>query len=128
MNFLLDTHILLWAAGDPGRVPEEARVLIEDRENILYFSAASLWEITIKRGLDRADFEVDPRILRRGLLDNGYEELAVTGAHAVAIDQLPLIHKDPFDRILVVQSIVEGLTLITSDEIVGCYSGPIRLV
>jgi PIN domain nuclease of toxin-antitoxin system len=128
MNFLLDTHILLWAAGDPGRLPKEARALIEDRENILYFSAASLWEITIKRGLDRADFEVDPRILRRGLLDNGYEELAVTGAHAVAIDQLPLIHKDPFDRILVVQSIVEGLTLITSDEIVGCYSGPIRLV
>jgi PIN domain nuclease of toxin-antitoxin system len=128
MNFLLDTHILLWAAGDPGRLPKEARALIEDRENILYFSAASLWEITIKRGLDRADFEVDPRILRRGLLDNGYEELAVTGAHAVAIDQLPLIHKDPFDRILVVQSIVEGLTLITSDEIVGRYPGPIRLV
>ncbi|ODR93146.1 type II toxin-antitoxin system VapC family toxin [Sinorhizobium alkalisoli] len=128
MNLLLDTHILLWAAGDPSRLPAQARQLIENRENIPYFSAASLWEIAIKRGLGRADFEVEPRILRRSLLDNGYEELAVNGAHAVAIEQLPPIHKDPFDRILVSQSIVEGLMLLTSDEIVGCYPGPIRLV
>ncbi|OHV81776.1 type II toxin-antitoxin system VapC family toxin [Ensifer sp. LCM 4579] len=128
MKLLLDTHILLWAAGDPGRLPAEARLLIENGENLLYFSAASLWEIAIKRGLGRADFEVEPRILRRGLLDNGYEELVVNGAHAVAIDQLPPIHKDPFDRILVAQSVVEGLLLLTSDDIVGRYPGPIRLV
>lgn len=102
--------------------------MINDPENALYFSAASLWEVAIKRGLGRADFEVDPRILRRGLLDNGYEELAVTGAHAIAIDQLPQIHKDPFDRILVAQMIVEGLSLLTSDEVVGRYPGPIRVV
>ncbi|MCG5480949.1 type II toxin-antitoxin system VapC family toxin [Sinorhizobium alkalisoli] len=128
MNLLLDTHILLWAAGDPSRLPAEARHLIENRENLLYFSAASLWEIAIKRRLGRADLEVEPRILRRSLLDNGYEELAVNGAHAVAIDQLPPIHKDPFDRILVAQSMVDGLLLLTSDEIVGRYPGPIRLV
>ncbi|MBP2234572.1 PIN domain nuclease of toxin-antitoxin system [Sinorhizobium kostiense] len=128
MNILLDTHILLWAAGDPNRLPDEARAMINDPENALYFSAASLWEVAIKRGLGRADFEVDPRILRRGLLDNGYEELAVTGAHAIAIDQLPQIHKDPFDRILVAQMIVEGLSLLTSDEVVGRYPGPIRVV
>jgi hypothetical protein len=72
--------------------------------------------------------EADPRLLRRGLLDNGYIELPVDGAHAVAIDQLPPIHKDPFDRILVAQSIVEGLTLMTADEVVGRYPGPIRLL
>lgn len=128
MNILLDTHILLWAAGNPGRLPEQARALIEDRENALYFSAASLWEIAIKRGLGRTDFEADPRLLRRGLMDNGYAELPVNGAHAAALDQLPPIHKDPFDRILIAQSIVEGLMLVTADEMIGRYSGPIRLV
>ncbi|MCA1404040.1 type II toxin-antitoxin system VapC family toxin [Ensifer sp. IC3342] len=128
MNILLDTHILLWVAGAPDRLPQRARTLIESRENTLFFSAASLWEIAIKRGLGRADFEADPRLLRRGLLDNGYAELPVSSAHAVEIDQLPAIHKDPFDRILIAQSIVEGVTLLTADEIVGKYPGPIRLV
>ncbi|APG94701.1 type II toxin-antitoxin system VapC family toxin [Sinorhizobium americanum] len=128
MNILLDTHILLWAAGSPGRLSREALALIEDRENALYFSAASLWEIAIKRSLGRADFEADPRLLRRGLSDNGYTELPVTGIHAGALDQLPPIHKDPFDRILVAQSLVEGLALVTTDEMIGRYPGPIRLV
>ncbi|WP_018237344.1 type II toxin-antitoxin system VapC family toxin [Ensifer sp. BR816] len=128
MNILLDTHLLLWAAGDPGRLSRDALAFIEDRENALYFSAASLWEIAIKRGLGRADFQADPRLLRRGLLDNGYAELPVNGAHAVAVDQLPPIHKDPFDRILVAQSIVEGFVLVTSDEMIGRYPGPVRLV
>ncbi|ASY59885.1 type II toxin-antitoxin system VapC family toxin [Sinorhizobium sp. CCBAU 05631] len=128
MNILLDTQILLWAAGSPGRLSKGASALIEDGANAPYFSAASLWEIAIKRGLGRADFQADPRLLRRGLLDNGYAELPVNGAHAVAVDQLPPIHKDPFDRILVAQSIVEGFVLVTSDEIVGRYPGPVRLL
>ena len=128
MNILFDTHILLWAAGVPGRLSKEARALIESSENTLYFSAASVWEIAIKRGLGRMDFNADPRLLRRGLLDNGYRELRVDGTHAVALDQLPLIHRDPFDRILIAQSLVEGLTLVTSDEVVSRYPGPIRLV
>jgi PIN domain nuclease of toxin-antitoxin system len=128
MNILLDTHLLLWAAGNPGRLSKGASALIEDRANALYFSAASLWEIAVKRGLGRADFQADPRLLRRGLLDNGYAELPVKGAHAVALDQLPLIHKDPFDRILVAQSIVEGFVLVTSDEMISRYPGPVRLV
>jgi PIN domain nuclease of toxin-antitoxin system len=128
MNILLDAHVLLWTVGAPDRLPPAARTVIEDSENALFFSAASLWEIAIKRGLGCADLEADPRLLRRGLLDNGYIELPVDGAHAVAIDQLPPIHKDPFDRILVAQSIVEGLTLMTADEVVGRYPGPIRLL
>jgi PIN domain nuclease of toxin-antitoxin system len=128
MKLLLDTHLLLWAAGQPARLSSAARALLDDPQNELFFSSASLWEVSIKRGLGRNDFRVDPRLLRRGLLDNGYSELPITSEHAVSIDSLPSIHKDPFDRILVAQSIVEGITLLTADPVVAQYSGPIRKV
>lgn len=128
MKLLLDTHLLLWAAGQPEQLSATARTLLEDPLNELMFSAASLWEVTIKRGLGRENFRVDPRLLRRGLLDNGYSELPITSEHAVAVDGLPAIHKDPFDRILIAQSIVEGIALLTSDPVVAQYSGPIRRV
>lgn len=128
MKLLLDTHLLLWAAGEPGRLPAPARALIDDPANELIFSAASLWEIVIKRRLGRDDFRVDPRLLRRGLLDNGYSELPVTSEHAVALDSLPPIHKDPFDRILVAQATVEGMALLTVDPVVARYPGPVRKV
>lgn len=126
MKFLLDTHVLLWAAGSPDQLPAAARPLLEDPSNELLFSSASLWEIAIKRSLDRADFQVDPRVLRRGLLDNAYIELPITSEHAVFIDSLPPIHKDPFDRILVAQAMVEGITLLTADALVAQYPGSIR--
>ena len=128
MSFLLDTHLLLWAAGLPARLPSVARALLEEPKSEPVFSAASLWEIAIKSGLGRADFHVDPRLLRRGLLENGYTELPVTGSHAVAVDLLPAIHRDPFDRMLVAQAQIEGLTLLTADPVVGRYPGPIRLL
>lgn len=128
MKLLLDTHLLLWAAGKPDRLPAEARTLIGDPQNEPVFSSASLWEIAIKRGLGRSDFQVDARLLRRGLLDNGYLELAITGEHAVAIDGLPPLHKDPFDRLLVAQSMVEGITLLTADPLVAQYPAPVRRV
>jgi PIN domain nuclease of toxin-antitoxin system len=128
MKLLLDTHLLLWAAGDPKRLSKAARVLIGDAENELLFSAASLWEITIKRSLERQDFQVDPRLLRRALLDNGYSELPITSEHAVNVDSLPPTHKDPFDRILVAQATVEGITLLTNDRGLSGYPGPIRKV
>jgi len=128
MKLLLDTHLLLWAAGQPARLPRRARVLIEDPENELFFSAASLWEIAFKRGLGRQDFRVDARLLRRGLLDNGYGELPITGEHAVNTDHLPGFHKDPFDRILIAQANVEGITLLTDDRRVAAYPGPVRKV
>ena len=126
MKLLLDTHLLLWAAGQPDRLSSSARLLLDDSENALMFSPASLWEIAIKRGLGREDFQVDVRLLRRGLLDNGYSELPIASQHAVAIADLPAIHKDPFDRILIAQATVEGITLVTTDPIVGQYPGPIR--
>ena len=128
MKLLLDTHVLLWAAAEPGRLSAKARTLLDSRENELLFSAANLWELVIKRGLGRKDLQVDTRVLRRGLLDHGYSELPILSAHAIAIESLPPIHKDPFDRILVAQATVEGITLLTSDSIVAQYPGPIRLV
>jgi PIN domain nuclease of toxin-antitoxin system len=77
MKLLLDTHLLLWAAGIPAKLSDKAQALISHQENELFFSAASLWEIIIKSGLGRTDFHVDARLLRRGLLDNGYSELPI---------------------------------------------------
>ena len=128
MKLLLDTHLLLWAAAEPRRLSKQARALIDNPDNDLLFSAASLWEVVIKRGLGREDFVVDARLLRRGLLDNGYSELPIVSDHVVAIDSLPPIHKDPFDRILVAQATVEGVTLLTNDSLVSQYPGPIRAV
>ena len=128
MKFLLDTHLLLWAAGEPKRLSKAVRSLLEDADNELLFSAASLWEVAIKSALGRKDFRVEVRLLRRGLLDNGYSELPVVSDHVVAIESLPPIHKDPFDRVLVAQATVEGITLLTNDPVVAQYPGTIRRV
>jgi PIN domain nuclease of toxin-antitoxin system len=124
----LDTQLLLWAAGEPERLPAAKRRIIQDPQNQPVFSATSLWEVAIKSGLGRADFRADTRLLRRGLLDNGYEELAITDEHAVAIGNLPPIHNDPLDRMLVAQSALEGILLLTADPIVSRYPGPVRNV
>lgn len=128
MKLLLDTHLILWAAGYPDLLPIEARQMIEDESNELFFSAASIWEIAIKSNLDKVNFKIDVRVLRRNLLDNGYSELPISSAHAVFIQSLPAMHKDPFDRMLVAQATEEGITLLTSDLMVARYPGPIRHV
>ena len=127
MKLLLDTHLLIWAADSIERVPVGARALMADQDNELLFSVASIWEVAIKRGLNRPDFQVDARMLRRGLIDNGYCELPILSEHVVAIDALPLIHKDPFDRLLIAQAMVEGITLLTDDATLIQYTGPVRL-
>lgn len=128
MKLLLDTQLLLWAAGQPERLSARARKQLNDPGNELLFSAASLWEITIKTTLGRDDFRVEPRVLRRGLLDNGYVELPITSEHAVNVDALPPLHKDPFDRLLLAQALVEGITLLTADAQLVRYRGPVRKV
>ena len=128
MKLLLDTHLLLWAAGEPKKLSLKVRRLIADTDNELMFSAASIWEVATKRALGRPDFQVDTRLFRRGLLDNGYAELPVLSAHAVAVETLPQIHKDPFDRLLVAQSQAEGIVLLTTDAMVAQYGGSVRLV
>ena len=128
MKLLLDTHVLLWAAGEPARLKPATRRLLQDSRHELLFSAASIWEVSIKMTLGRDDLAADPRVLRRGLLDNGYTELPITGAHAAAVLDLPALHRDPFDRLLVAQAQVEGITLLTADAVVASYPGPIRRV
>jgi PIN domain nuclease of toxin-antitoxin system len=128
MRLLLDTHLLLWAISQSSRLSPYARELIGDPENELLFSVASIWEVAIKYGRGRGDFQADPRVLRRALLDNLYQELTVTGEHAVAVVGLPSLHRDPFDRILVAQSIVEGVILLTADPLVAQYPAPVRQV
>ena len=128
MKLLLDTQILIWAADLSARLSAAALALLNDPNNELLFSAASIWEIAIKNGLRRGHFRVDPRVLRRRLLDNGYIELPVTSQHAVTIDSLPPIHGDPFDRLLLAQAISEGIILLTADAQLARYPGPVRLV
>ncbi len=102
--------------------------MVSDPANELVFSVASLWEVAIKRSIGKIDSKIDPRIIRRELLTMGYDELPVLAQHAVEVDALPLIHKDPFDRLLIAQAIVEGITLLTVDATVARYPGPIRKV
>lgn len=128
MNLLLDTHVLLWAAGQPGRLTAAARALLLDAAHDLFFSPVSLWEVSIKRSLDRPDFRADPRRLWRLLLANGYRELPVTGEHAIAIDSLPALHKDPFDRLLLAQALVEGFQLVTADRALAAYGDGVRQI
>ena len=128
MKFLLDTHLLIWAAGQPERLSKPARELIENPDNALYFSAASIWEIAIKSSLGREDFKADARLIRRGLIDNGYQEIAISSEHAAGLQALPLVHKDPFDRLLIAQSLVEGMPLVTVDPILSQYPGMIQQV
>jgi len=126
MNLLLDTHVLLWAAGSPERLSETARALIENPNNNLYFSVASLWEVTIKNDLGRTDFQVDPHLLRRGLIENGYQELGISAHHVLGISHLPPIHKDPFDRMLIAQAEHEGFLLLTLDRKILQHTAPIK--
>ena len=128
MRFLLDTHLMLWIPAGDERVSPKMRRLLGDEDNEFAFSTASLWEIAIKRSLGKADFLTDPRGIRRQLLNAGYGELPVLGDHAVAVDALPPIHKDPFDRLLIAQAVVEGISLLTVDATIARYPGPIRKV
>jgi PIN domain nuclease of toxin-antitoxin system len=128
VKLLLDTHLLLWAAGQPKRLPRQARALIESRANTLFFSAANLWEVVIKSRLGREDFKADARVLRRALLDHDYSELSIASEHVMALEGLPPLHRDPFDRILIAQAVVEGITLLTADEKLARYPAPVRVL
>jgi PIN domain nuclease of toxin-antitoxin system len=125
MKFLLDTQFVLWVPVDAPNIRSQARSILINPANEFVFSVSSIWEIAIKRALQRPDFMFDPREIRRLLIENGYEELTIQSRHAVAVDSLPPIHKDPFDRILIAQAVVEGITLLTADTVIAQYPGPI---
>lgn len=127
-HVLLDTHLLLWAAAGGEQLSEDVVKRLDDENTQPLFSAASIWEIVIKTGLGRKDFNVDAAMLRRGLLDNGYQELPITSAHTLAVGRLPNLHRDPFDRIMAAQANEEGVELLTADKTLAAYPGPIVLV
>lgn len=126
MTFLVDTHLLLWMAAQPERLSDQARVILNDEELDTYFSVASLWEVAIKASLGRPQFMIDARALRRGLLESGFSELPIDVAHVVAVADLPPIHRDPFDRLLLAQARTEGLTLLTVDAALPPYGDYVR--
>jgi PIN domain nuclease of toxin-antitoxin system len=128
MRLLLDTHVLIWAFAEPGKLSMVARELLEDERNELFFSVISLWEIGVKRDLKREDFSFDPHLLRGSALAAGYTELALQGEHVLAVDQLPALHGDPYDRLLICQALMEGLTLLTKDRRLLEYPASVRRV
>ena len=126
MQLLLDTHLLVWAMGQPERLDPALVRLLEDPVNTPVFSVASLWELVIKRGLDRPDFRLEPPLLRQALLEAGWRELPVEAHHVLVVGQLPALHRDPFDRLLLAQAQADGLLLITADQQLAQYPGPGR--
>ena len=126
MQLLLDTHLLVWAMGQPERLDPALVRLLEDPMNTPVFSVASLWELVIKRGLDRPDFRLEPPLLRQALLEAGWRELPVEAHHVLVVGQLPALHRDPFDRLLLAQAQADGLLLITADQQLAQYPGPVR--
>jgi PIN domain nuclease of toxin-antitoxin system len=107
-------------------MPKDAALLLSAPGSEIFFSAASLWEVAIKFGQGKPDFQFDPQPLRRGLLRTGYTELAIMSEHVMHVCQLPHIHKDPFDRLLIAQATLEGITLLTTDTLIAQYPGPIQ--
>ena len=128
MRLLLDTHLLVWAMGSPERLSAALAAMLQDPANTPVFSVASLWELVIKQGLGKPDFQVEPALLRRALLDGGWQELPVQAHHALAVAALPLLHRDPFNRLLLAQASSDGLLLITADQQLAAYPGPVRLM
>ena len=128
MRVLLDTHLLLWSVASSRRLPKTARSLILDAANEVFYSAASIWEIAIKTALRRTDFKADPAALVRALAQSGFSELPVTAAHAVRVAGMQAIHRDPFDRLLVAQSLAEPMTLVTNDAALVRYGPSVQLV
>jgi len=127
-GLLLATQLLVWAAYEPGRLPLAAARLIEKRSSPLVFSLASLWEVAVKASLARPDFAVDVGELHRGLLAEGFIALPIAPAHIARVGRLPWLHRDPFDRMLVAQAAVEGLTLLTADKTLKAYGRFVRAV
>ncbi len=128
MKYLLDTHLLIWLALQPHRLSRDIMESLEAPENILYFSAVGPWEIAVKRALGRADFDIDPDDLAQTLIRNGWCEIPVTSKHGIAAGALPPHHRDPFDRMMIAQATIEGMTFLTADAFLARYGDSVRLI
>jgi PIN domain nuclease of toxin-antitoxin system len=128
MRLLVDTHVLLWAAAQPERLPPTFRRRLESPESTVLFSSSSIWEIAIKSRIGRLELAVEPEEIARTAVERGFEELPITSVHAAATARLPLFHRDPFDRLLVAQAIEEPARLLTMDRALSRYSELVELV
>ncbi len=128
MRYLADTHVLLWATVSQAKLSERARALLLDTDNEVYFSAICVWEVALKRSLQRPDFDVDPGQFLSALLAAGFMELPVLSRHAVRLMELPWHHRDPFDRMLVAQAMSEPLTVLTNDAMIAQYPVQVEMV
>ncbi len=122
MHLLLDTHTLLWALFEPHRLALQVHEQIEDPENSVVFSAASVWEIAIKTAIRRFEVRATPAQILAAALAAGFEELPVRSSVALRVADLPMHHGDPFDRLLVAQAMSEPATLLTADAVLARYS------
>lgn len=128
MRLLLDTRILLWALGDPARLDAATRGIIQDNTSEVLFSAASIWEIAIKAQLGRTDFKARPEEIARAARSTGFVELPVHAQAAALVADLPLHHRDPFDRLLVAQAMTGPLRLYTADPLLQPCSELVTLI
>ena len=125
MNLLLDTHVALWAVTDNPKLSQKARDLITSPKSNVWVSAANIWEIALKYSLGRGDMPVSSQDAMRYFQESGYRFLAIEAEHAIAVEELPAHHQDPFDRMLVAQALVEPMRLMTHDSLVALYGDTI---
>ena len=128
MKILFDTHLLLWSAIRSPRLPKVSAQMLADPSVEPVFSVAALWEIAIKAAKQMPEFPHDTATVRRSLMRAGWSELLIEADHVIAAARLPAIHRDPFDRLMIGQATAEAITLVTADQIVAQYPGPIRRV
>ncbi len=128
MNFLFDTHILLWTIAGDERLPARVRALLADPGNDFRFSAASVWEVAIKNALPRRALGISGNSFRREVLAAGFREIPVSSEHAAVVETLPPVHQDPFDRLLVAQAKADGLVLVTHNLLLPPYGPFVMLV
>jgi len=127
MNILLDTHVWLWTLAEPGRLSEATLAILTNRDNALYLSAASAWEIAIKYQLGKLPLPCPPgEFVPQRLARDGVNPLPVELGHALYVARLPPLHRDPFDRLLVAQAQLEGMCLYTADDQILAYAGNIQ--
>jgi PIN domain nuclease of toxin-antitoxin system len=128
MRILVDTHVLIWALSEPTRLGEQTRRDLSDSRNVILFSAASIWEIAIKAALRRSDFMVDADEMIDEAISLGFQELSISSRVAARVKDMPMVHQDPFDRILLAQAMAEPAILLTADSKLQPYSDLVRLI
>ena len=121
MNYLLDTHTIIWFLNGDNKLSIKSKEIIENQDNFKFVSIASIWEIAIKISLDKIKFDKGFKKFLDLLEDNGFEIIPISFDHALTVSTLKFIHRDPFDRLIISQAMTDNLTIITKDEYIEKY-------